>query len=390
MAPFCLFPWRISGESDTRSGGATRPRVHLGGDYSVVLYSGNDFKCFVFKVIPKVPDEVFQKAVEMLNNDPTLIFDEITDKLDGIFYVCKAYLGYLNIECEYNEAQLTIFQQDDSNAILEWSEESDDTDYNNDQPSTGEQGPDSSNLLSRGRTTYRRLSCSNPQPSLPVESLLDVFSQMSSTANGINLTINDNRTTNTAQGDINSGEVHIDNRVENDDNEASERVERSLNDLTGKQVLLTVAVNDLSENVTDTILQEQQGDHGPTIPGIEAFLNATVCAGDSPTSFAKLIRQKGSDFEHVCHEIKNGNIKLPSELKKCIRDLWNPDTKMCMQFGNKFVYQANCIVWCSANGFLGGLFVEDSDALKAPAGPCSAAMLLPLKFQVSRGRVFFV
>ena len=63
---------------------------------------------------------------------------------------------------------------------------------------------------------------------------------------------------------------------------------------------------------------------------------------------------------------------------------------MCMQFGNKFVYQANCIVWCSANGFLGGLFVEDSDALKAPAGPCSAAMLLPLKFQVSRGRVFLV
>ena len=85
---------------------------------------------------------------------------------------------------------------------------------------------------------------------------------MSSTANGINLTINDNRTTNTAQGDINSGEVHIDNRVENDDNEASERVERSLNDLTGKQVLLTVAVNDLSENVTDTILQEQQGTTG--------------------------------------------------------------------------------------------------------------------------------
>ena len=53
-------------------------------------------------------------------------------------------------------------------------------------------------------------------------------------------------------------------RVENDDNEASERVERSLNDLTGKQVLLTVAVNDLSENVTNIILQEQQGDHGWT------------------------------------------------------------------------------------------------------------------------------
>ena len=42
------FPWSISGESDTHNGGATRPRVHLGGDYFIVLYSGNNFKCFHF------------------------------------------------------------------------------------------------------------------------------------------------------------------------------------------------------------------------------------------------------------------------------------------------------------------------------------------------------
>ena len=35
-------------ESDTRSGGATRPHVHLGGDYFIVLYSGNYFKWFHF------------------------------------------------------------------------------------------------------------------------------------------------------------------------------------------------------------------------------------------------------------------------------------------------------------------------------------------------------
>ena len=35
-------------KSDTHSSGATRPRVHLGGDYFIVLYSGNDFKCFHF------------------------------------------------------------------------------------------------------------------------------------------------------------------------------------------------------------------------------------------------------------------------------------------------------------------------------------------------------
>ena len=35
-------------EADTRNGGATRPRVHLGGDYFVVLYSGNNFKSFHF------------------------------------------------------------------------------------------------------------------------------------------------------------------------------------------------------------------------------------------------------------------------------------------------------------------------------------------------------
>ena len=31
-------------ESDTRNGGAMRPHVYLGGDYFVVLYSGNNFK----------------------------------------------------------------------------------------------------------------------------------------------------------------------------------------------------------------------------------------------------------------------------------------------------------------------------------------------------------
>ena len=35
-------------ESVTHSGGATRPRVHLGGDYFIILYSGNNFKCFLF------------------------------------------------------------------------------------------------------------------------------------------------------------------------------------------------------------------------------------------------------------------------------------------------------------------------------------------------------
>ena len=38
-------------ELDTHNGGATCPHVHLGGDYFIVLYSGNDFKCFHFLLL---------------------------------------------------------------------------------------------------------------------------------------------------------------------------------------------------------------------------------------------------------------------------------------------------------------------------------------------------
>ena len=45
--PF-LFLWSITGESDTNSSVDTPHCVHLGGDYFIVIYSGNEFKCFHF------------------------------------------------------------------------------------------------------------------------------------------------------------------------------------------------------------------------------------------------------------------------------------------------------------------------------------------------------